>query len=139
MLAIMGSAALREIDALTGASPRITASSFGLGRRMDERNRNTFLAGIGAQGIRAFHGYMRDALDAKTVYSRIYSVLRGSFRDLPFMTIFGERNDPLGFQPRWKRLFPNALQVVVPKGNHFPMCDDPDLVASSIQRWLRQT
>jgi len=25
--------------------------------------------------------------------------------------------------------------VVVAKGNHFPMCDDPDLVARTIRAW----
>jgi hypothetical protein len=53
------------------------------------------------------------------------------------LTIFGERNDPLGFQPRWKQLFGDADQVVVSKGNHFPMCDDPELVATSIRKLHR--
>jgi pimeloyl-ACP methyl ester carboxylesterase len=135
MLALMGSAPLREFDALTSVLANVTASSFGVGRRMDERSRNIFLSGIGPQGIRAFHGYMRDAGRADTVYDRIGQALSGPFRDLPLMTIFGERNDPLGFQPRWKKLYPDALQIVVPKGNHFPMCDDPDLLASSLQHW----
>jgi len=135
MLALMGSASLREFDVLTGLLMRVTASPFGVGRRMDERSRNVFLAGIGPQGIRAFHGYMRDTRHADALYDRIGEALTGRFRDLPLMTIFGERNDPLGFQPHWKRLFPNAHQVVVPQGNHFPMCDDPDLVAFSIQQW----
>jgi len=26
-------------------------------------------------------------------------------------------------------------QIVVPKGNHFPMCDDPDRVANPIRGW----
>ena len=30
-------------------------------------------------------------------------------------------------------MFRDARQVVVAKGNHFPMCDDPDLVAASIR------
>jgi len=51
------------------------------------------------------------------------------------LTIFGERNDPLGFQPHWRVVFPAARQVVIPKGNHFPMCDAPDVVAEEIRRW----
>jgi pimeloyl-ACP methyl ester carboxylesterase len=137
MLALMGSAALREFDVLTSVLMRVTASPFGVGRRMNERDRNAFLAGIGPEGIRAFHAYMRDARQPE-LYDDITDALIGRFRDLPLMTIFGERNDPLGFQARWKRLYPNALQVVVPKGNHFPMCDDPDLVALSIQQWRRR-
>jgi pimeloyl-ACP methyl ester carboxylesterase len=64
--------------------------------------------------------------------------LTGSSKDLPLITIFGERNDPLGFQPRWKELFPRAQQVLVPRGNHFPMCDAPDLVAETIRVWYRE-
>jgi hypothetical protein len=30
-------------------------------------------------------------------------------------------------------MFPQARQVVVERGNHFLMCDDPDLVAASIR------
>jgi pimeloyl-ACP methyl ester carboxylesterase len=51
------------------------------------------------------------------------------------LTIFGERNDPFGFQARWKALFPDAQQFVIPRGNHFPMCDDPQFVAETISSW----
>jgi len=71
------------------------------------------------------------------VYHEVERALTGPLRQVPLLTIFGERNDPLKFQPRWKALFPEARQVVVSKGNHFPMCDDPDLVATSIRDWYR--
>jgi pimeloyl-ACP methyl ester carboxylesterase len=35
-------------------------------------------------------------------------------------------------------MFPAARQVVVPRGNHFPMCDAPELVAHSISSWHRE-
>ena len=137
MLALMGSTAMREFDALTGVLPRITGRAFGAGRHMDERSRAAFLAGIGPQGIRAFHSYMRDARRSP-IFDEVQDALAGPFQRLPLLTIFGERNDPLGFQPQWKRLFPDARQVVVRNGNHFPMCDDPDLVARSIREWHRE-
>jgi pimeloyl-ACP methyl ester carboxylesterase len=137
MLALMGSAVTREFDAFTGILPRITASAFGVGRHMDEQSRQVFLSGIGRQGARAFHGYMRDARTSQGIYEQVQHALNGPFRQLPLLTIFGQRNDPLGFQPGWKKLFPDAQQVVVSKGNHFPMCDDPDLVASSIREFYR--
>jgi haloalkane dehalogenase len=136
MLALMGSTAVREFDALTGVLPRITAGPFGIGRHMDERSRKTFLAGIGAGGARSFHSYLADARRSR-IYNEVGGALRGPFRERPLLTIFGERNDPLGFQPRWRELFPQARQIVVSKGNHFPMCDDPDLVARSIREWHR--
>lgn len=51
---------------------------------------------------------------------------------LPLLTVFGERNDPLGFQPRWAERFAEITQFEVPNSNHFPMCDDPKLVARAI-------
>jgi haloalkane dehalogenase len=138
MLGLMGSTFIREFNASTGILPRITVGSFGVGRHMDEPSRRAFLSGIGTQGLRSFHSYMRDASKADITYERVHDVLTGPFRKLPELTIFGERNDPLGFQPRWKQLFPEAQQVVVPKGNHFPMCDAPDLVANSIRSWHQE-
>jgi haloalkane dehalogenase len=81
---------------------------------------------------------MRDARSCDSLYSEAMAALRDPFKALPLLTIFGERNDPLGFQPQWKEMFPDARQVVVPKGNHFPMCDDPDLVANAIRSWHRE-
>ena len=133
MLALMGSRAMREIDVLTQLIPRITASAFGVGLHFDSASRNAFYEGIGRQGVRAFHGYLRDAHESRTIYEQVEYALTGSFRHLPLLTIFGERNDPLGFQPRWKQFFPSAQQVVVRRGNHFPMCDDPAFVAASIR------
>lgn len=137
MLALMGSAPIREFDALTGILARVTASNFGVGRYFDQESRAAFLAGIGSGGLRTFHQYLRDAGTAEAIYEQTASALAGPFKSLPLLTIFGERNDPLGFQPRWKQLFPAAHQVVVAKGNHFPMCDDPDLVADTIRLWHR--
>jgi pimeloyl-ACP methyl ester carboxylesterase len=127
----------RKIDAFTAILPRITSSPFGVGRHIDEPSRKAFLSGIGRQGVRAFHSYLRDAREAEAIYEELDRALAGPFRRLPLSTIFGERNDPLGFQPRWRRLFPDSRQVVVAKGNHFPMCDNPDLVAASIRELHR--
>ena len=137
MLAIMGNSLMREFDTLTGILPRVTASSFGIGRHMDEAGRKAFLSGIGRQGTRSFHSYLRDARKSEKIYVELERALTGPFRHLPLTTIFGERNDPLGFQPQWRQLFPDAHQIMIAGGNHFPMCDDPDLVASSIRELHR--
>lgn len=138
MLAVMGSAPVREFSVLTGILTRVTSGNFGVGQHFNEASRKAFLDGIGPQGLRAFHAYLRDTRKSEAIFKEINLALTGSFRKLPLMTIFGERNDPLGFQPKWKQLFPNARQIVVAKGNHFPMCDAPDLVASSIRDWHRE-
>jgi pimeloyl-ACP methyl ester carboxylesterase len=134
MLRLMGNAAVAEMNARFQLIPRITSASFGVGRHLDGPSREAFLSGIGVQGVRTFHRYMRDAAQSDAIYEDVDRALTGPFRKLPLATVFGERNDPLKFQPRWKKLFPQARQFVVPKGNHFPMCDDPNLVASVIRR-----
>jgi haloalkane dehalogenase len=136
MLAVMGSPVVRTFDVATGLLARVTATAFGVGRHLDEDSRRAYRAGI-AQGLGSFHDYMRDARVSDPLYDEIARALAGPFRLLPLLTIFGERNDPLGFQPRWKRRFPNARQIVIPKGNHFPMCDAPDVVADEIRTWHR--
>jgi haloalkane dehalogenase len=137
MLALMGSTPMREFSAWTGILTRVTSRAFGVARHMDESSRKVFYEGVGRQGVRAFHAYMRSAHNSESIYERLDQALTGPFQGLPLLTIFGERNDPLGFQPRWKTLFPDAHQIVVSKGNHFPMCDDPDLVAASIREFTR--
>jgi pimeloyl-ACP methyl ester carboxylesterase len=134
MLAVMGSPLMRRVDVATGLIPRITATRFGVGRHLDDPSRSAYRDGI-ARSIGAFHDYLREARFSDEIYGEVARALTGPFRRLPLLTIFGERNDPLGFQPQWKRLFPCARQVVIPKGNHFPMCDDPDLVARAIRSW----
>ena len=137
MMALVGSRAMREIDALTGFLPRITAGSFGVGRRLDQAGRDVFLAGMDARGRRSFHDYMRDARGAGLIYAAVARALAGPLADLPLLTIFGERNDPFGLQQRWKRLFPEARQEVVAGGNHFPMCDAPEFAVRVIREWHR--
>jgi pimeloyl-ACP methyl ester carboxylesterase len=131
----MGSIPMREFSVWTGILAKVTSSPFGTGHSLIGPSREAFLAGIGRQGMRAFHAYMRSASKSRAIYEQLDSALTGPFRRLPLLTIFGERNDPLAMQPHWKQLFPDARQLVVAKGNHFPMCDDPDLVATSIREF----
>jgi haloalkane dehalogenase len=134
MLALMGSSLMRRIDVSTGVLPRLTATAFGVGRHLDAASRRAYHAGL-RRNIGAFHDYLGDARRAETLYDEIAAAFDGPLGRLPLLTIFGERNDPLGFQRKWRARFPRARQVVVPKGNHFPMCDDPDLVANQIRAW----
>lgn len=138
MLALMGSRIVREVDVATGFIPRITATTFGVGRHMSERSRGIFRAGMDARGRRSFHNYLRDALHCDGLYEKAGRALKGPLSRVPALTIFGERNDPFGFQERWKELFSNVRQVVVTEGNHFPMCDAPDFVAEAIEAWYRE-
>ncbi|KKC02771.1 alpha/beta fold hydrolase, partial [Mycobacterium nebraskense] len=137
MLAAMGSAPVRELDAATGVLPRITSTSFGVGRHWSRADRAVFRAGIDASARRAWHAYFRDARGAPELYAEVDAALRNDLTDRPLLTVFGQFNDPLRFQPRWKALFPAARQLKVRRGNHFPMCDDPDLVAAALTSFVR--
>jgi haloalkane dehalogenase len=91
-----------------------------------------FRAGIDPLARRAWHGYFRSARDADDLYAELDAGLRGPLADRPLLTAFGQFNDPLRFQKRWRAYYPDARQVKVPHGNHFPMCDNPELVASAL-------
>jgi pimeloyl-ACP methyl ester carboxylesterase len=138
MLALMGSTPMRQFDVFSQLLGWISASSFGAGRHLDSPSRGVFRAGLGRRGLATFHRYLRDARHCDSVYQRAGAALAGPFRTLPLLTIFGERNDPFRFQRRWKQMYPDARQVVVAKGNHFPMCDDPDRVAATLKSWHRE-
>lgn len=138
MLAVMGSTLLEGADALTGFLPRMTATRFGVGRRLDRDAKRVFRLGIDRDGRRSFHRYMRGARREDALFARVERTLRGPLADRPLLTVFGERNDPLDFQPRWRERFPEARRLVVPGGLHFPMCDAPELVAESVATWHRE-
>ena len=127
---------MRRMDLTTGVLPRLTATAFGVGRHLDARSREAWRIGI-ARSVGAFHDYLRDARDSP-IYEEPDLAFAGPLGRLPILTIFGERNDPFGFQLRWRTLFPSAQQMVIPKGNHFPMCDDPRGVARAIGEWHRE-
>ncbi len=132
MLAMMGNPATREIDALTGWLPRASATRFGVGRHWNRRTRAAYKRGLRRPQRRSFHRYMAAA--RKHDYTVIDACVK-TLADRPLLTIFGQRNDPLRFQPKWKERFPDASQATVAKGYHFPMCDNPELVASTIAGW----
>jgi haloalkane dehalogenase len=136
MLRLMGSSTMREISVRTGLLSRLTGTTFGVGRHLDAATRRAYRAGL-QRGMTAFHDYLHDTLTSD-IFDDVTRALTGPLREMPVLTIFGERNDPFGFQPQWKALFPSARQFVIPKGNHFPMCDAPETVADHIRSWYRR-
>src|SRR5215211_7935627 len=137
MLAAMGSAPIRELDSATAFLPQATSTRLGVGRHWGRSDRTAFRAGIDRAARRAWHGYFRDAGHADSIYAELDCGLRGPLADRRLLTIFGQYNDPLRFQSRWKALFPAAQQLTVRHGNHFPMCDDPGLVSCALADFAR--
>ena len=94
-------------------------------------------AGIDRPARRSFHRYMHDARNPDAVIEDVRrpSWLSGVGR---FSQSSARRTTHCTFNPNGKSQFANTRQVVVPDGHHFPMCDDPDLVAHSIRTWVSQ-
>lgn len=131
MLRLMGSTPMRVLDVVTGWLPRLTSTRFGIGRHLDRSDRHAFRTAMDRRGRSSFHHYIRSTMSGRTDWSEIERSAE-ALSDRPMLTVFGARNDPGKFQPEWRARFPHSSSVIVPKGYHFPMCDDPDLVASAV-------
>jgi pimeloyl-ACP methyl ester carboxylesterase len=134
MLAVMGSAPARETGAF-GWSARLSSSSFGAGRHWTKKDKAVYMAGLDRTGRRNTHRYLNALRTEDDVLRRVEAALTQRLSTLPLLTVFGSRNDPFGFGPRWQQLFPHAEQHIIPGGNHYPMNDDPQKVAELIRRW----
>jgi pimeloyl-ACP methyl ester carboxylesterase len=136
MLRLVGSRPMQAFGAATNLVPRLTATRFGVGRRLSPTGRATFLGPFADRAVRRrFHALMGSVLPERELTEEVADATATVLRDLPVLTIFGERNDPFGFQRRHAATFPDHTGVVVAGGNHFPMMDDPDLFATTMQTW----
>lgn len=80
---------------------------------------------------------MRSAVHSTDLFGTTEVALRSELSHLPVLTVFGERNDPIGFADRWKAMFPTATACAVGDGNHFPMCDHSAGYADRLAGWHR--
>jgi hypothetical protein len=53
----------------------------------------------------------------------------------PTLTVFGQLGDYFRFRRRWRAVRPDLTKAVVPWGLHFPMSDNPALVAEVTHAW----
>jgi pimeloyl-ACP methyl ester carboxylesterase len=65
---------------------------------------------------------------------------RAVLGDRPLALVFGAESylRTQGFPERWKARFPDADLLIVDGAHHFPMADDPDLVARALAGWWRE-
>jgi pimeloyl-ACP methyl ester carboxylesterase len=113
-----------------GVLPRLTSTTFGVGRHWEWSLRTTFLEPLDHRGRRSFHHYMGSVM--RFDFDRV-DAAREAYRSLPAVTVFGEHNDPLGFQAEWAEQLDDLEQIEIPNGNHFPMCDAPSVVAEAVR------
>ena len=134
-LRLFGSAAMRELDAFTGLLPLGSSSRLGVGRRWSRQTRQAWRAGLRDRSSRRLpHRLFRDAARNKRIHELADASLT-ELADRPLMTVFGKYGDYFCFQRQWRRRHTDVHSVVVPGGFHFPMCDNPDLVAARLHEW----
>lgn len=140
MLRIMGSRTATLLLGSLRLVPRMTGTKMGVGRHYDEVDRRAFLGPYRRRRFaRNFHRAMRSAVRSAAFFDDAGTALRTTLRDVPVLTVFGEKNDPFGFADRWRSMFPDATSWVVAGGNHFPMCDDPHGYVTHVRDWHHDT
>lgn len=139
MLRVVGARATEEVGAATNVVALLTSTRFGVGRHLDRDGRAAFRGPFHARAVRRrFHRLMASTLRRPAFTDGVERAVATVLTDTPALTIFGARNDPFGFQARLAERFADHEGVVVERGNHFPMMDDPDLFASSVRDWHRR-
>lgn len=136
MLRLFGARWMGWLHAVTGWLTWASTSKFGVDRRMDRASRRAFRAGMDRTGRRAMHQRFGAAVADRDLHDAADRARR-ALSDRPALLVFGALGDYLRFRPRWRRELAGPTEVTVPWGLHFPMCDDPDLVARTIDGWHR--
>ena len=136
-LKLMGGPTMRRINTVTNVLPRMTSGRFGVGKHLDRPSRRAFVGPTRERARRHnFHDLMHDASRGDDVLGNIEDALSTTLAHLPLMTVFGQLNDPCRFRRRWRTHYPAASGLVVRRGGHFPMCDDPAAFARAIREWV---
>ncbi len=139
MFALMDSAPVRALNVATNAIPKLSSGASGIGRQLGDSARRAFLTGFATKGQRRrFHDLIGAARRETDFLAEVEASLGGVLGAKPALTIYGEKNDPFGFQAKFGDYFPHAWEKVIPGGNHFPMSDDPSGVAELIGAWHRE-
>lgn len=139
MMRVVSNPLVASIGAATNLVPWFTSTKFGVGRRLDRSDRAAFRGPFRDRKVRwRFHEAMRTLISDPQFTDGVEAATRASLSTMPVLSVFGEHNDPFGFQSRHARTFPDHEGVIVPSGNHFPMMDDPDLFARSVSEWHRR-
>lgn len=136
MFRVMTNPAVRAFNTNTNLVPKLTSGKFGLGRHLNTKARRAFLGGFRDRAARRRFHDMMSAVRNETAYlAQVEEALGSTLSTKPALTIYGEKNDPFGFQEKFAEYLADVEEMVVPGGNHFPMADDPQGVADRIGIW----
>jgi pimeloyl-ACP methyl ester carboxylesterase len=139
VLRVVGSPLFAAVNSLTNAMALFTATSYGVGRKMNRTDRRCFLGPWhSARSRRATQQILAGALRIDPLMSGLERSLPARLADLPVLTLFGLKNDSYGWQSRFQQMFPHATAAGIADGRHFPFCDDPDTYGAAICTWWAQ-
>jgi pimeloyl-ACP methyl ester carboxylesterase len=136
MLRVVTSPPFGAINDLTNVMALLTASSYGVGRKMSRADRRIFRGPWRSRSSRrATLQVLAGVLRIDPMMAGVERSLPAVLADLPVLTIFGRKNDPYGWQSRFQQIFPGATAVGIADGHHFPFNDDPDGYSAAIRAW----
>ena len=139
MLTIIASPPFGAMNSLTNVVARLTASRYGVGRRMGKADRRAFLGPWRSRGgRRATLRILAGVLRIDSLMAQLERSLQTRLADLPVLTLFGRKNDPYGWQSRFLQIFPHATAAGIDDGHHFPFSDDPDAYGAALSTWWSQ-
>ena len=136
MLKVVGSPLFGRVNALTNVLALFTASSYGVGRQMSRADRRSFLGPWRSRSSRrATQQVLAGVLRIDPMMAEVERSLRTTLADLPVLTLFGRKNDPYGWQGRFRQIFPHATAAGLADAHHFPFNDDPEAYSAAIAAW----
>lgn len=139
MFRVMTSSPVRALNTGTNLVPKLTSGKLGIGRHLDARARQAFLGGFRDRAARhRFHDMMSAVRNETDYLAQVEEALSSTLSEKPALTIYGEKNDPFGFQEKFAEHLTDVEEMVIPDGNHFPMADDPRAVAERIASWYEE-
>jgi polyisoprenoid-binding protein YceI/pimeloyl-ACP methyl ester carboxylesterase len=142
MLRIVGSRPVRLLNEAANVVARVTATTYGAGRRFTATDRRAFLGPYRDRSVRRNAlAMLGDAARAVEYLRGVDRSLRTTLADRPVLLVFGGGSPTVkeGFPERWKERFPRAPLEVIEGGHHFPMADDPDTVADAVRSWREES
>jgi haloalkane dehalogenase len=124
------------LNTLTNVTALVTASSYGVGRKMSRADRRAFLGPWrSVSSRRATQQILAGVLRIDPIMADVEHLLQASLAGLPVLTLFGRKNDRYGWQDRFGQIFPRAAAAGIADGRHFPFNDDPDAYSAAISAW----
>ena len=121
---------------------RVETLEYGAGRGLSAEGRTTFLAPLrDRRARRAAVAMLGDAARDNAFLEHLDTALPVALSQRPVLLVFGENSPTMheNFPRRWMERFRRSRLVIVPHAHHFPMTDAPDVVASAIRAWYRET